>query len=205
MIGQALFREAWRPIVKANPTIVAAGASPEIERVVSMLVERFQDGTISTSYETLHGCNDLEPREWRQSAVRNIFASGKTFVNLPLLGSDLRPTGKGTARCERRVFVRKNEVDELVKTLAEEPTTAAQAEPPPAEKPAKRRGPKRGSIDRFGEADRALFSEITALIKTQNITAGEAARLLGGKIKVRGTLDTGIRRLAIRYRKEVEN
>jgi hypothetical protein len=70
----------------------------------------------------------------------------------------------------------------------------------------KRRGPKPRTIDRFGEDDRALFSDITNLKETKNLTAQEAARELGnlGKVKKRGGLDSAVLRLARRYREEVE-
>jgi hypothetical protein len=70
----------------------------------------------------------------------------------------------------------------------------------------KRRGPKPGTIDRFGEADRALFSDLTNLKEAKNLTAQEAAKELGnlGKVKKRGSLDSAVLRLARRYRKEVE-
>jgi hypothetical protein len=85
----------------------------------------------------------------------------------------------------------------------------------PSDKPAvahsasstsKRRGPEPGAIDRFCQADRALFSDITNIKETKNLTAQEVARELGnlGKVKGRGSLESSMLRLARRYRKEVE-
>jgi hypothetical protein len=110
----------------------------------------------------------------------------------------------------------------------ESPTTPAlPAGPPPSEtqsneqtpanqalgdflsraKRVKRRGPKRGTVDRYGKDDRALFEQMTKLIETENLTRREAAKRLDdlGKIKGRGVADSRIRRLANRYRDEIEN
>jgi hypothetical protein len=76
-------------------------------------------------------------------------------------------------------------------------------QPPAPEKSGKRRrrpGPRPGAINRFAGADRALFPEMTKLIKQQHISPREAAQRLSDKIKGRGTIDSRIRRLATRYR-----
>jgi hypothetical protein len=79
------------------------------------------------------------------------------------------------------------------------------SEPAAARKRAKPRGPKPGTIDRYGKDDRALFKQMSALIKNENLTFREAAKRLCDKIKGRGTPESRIRRLADRYRNEVEN
>jgi len=86
-------------------------------------------------------------------------------------------------------------------------TAAAASEPAVARKRGKRRGPEPGAIDRFGEADRKLFSEMTAFITTENLTPREAARRLLPKIagQTRSSEESRIRRLADRYRDEVEH
>jgi hypothetical protein len=90
-------------------------------------------------------------------------------------------------------------------TPAIEPTPPAKPkQPAPAEKPTRTRGPAPGTIARFALADRALFPEMTLLIEQQHITAGEAARILFGKIAGRGTVDSKARRMAESYRTEVE-
>jgi hypothetical protein len=82
------------------------------------------------------------------------------------------------------------------------PTTAAPplatASPPRAAK-----GPVRGEIDRFGDADRVLFPEIERLMKSQRLTSTEAVRQIPkDKLAGRGTLDSRIRRVSDRFRRE---
>jgi hypothetical protein len=76
-----------------------------------------------------------------------------------------------------------------------------QSEPPAPKRRTRRRGP-----DRFGESDRTLFPQMTELMKTEHLSAEEAAGRLGdlGKIKGRGGPYSRKRRLARRYREEVE-
>ena len=65
------------------------------------------------------------------------------------------------------------------------------------------KGPLRGKIDRFGDADRALFSEIERLMKSQHCTITEAVRQIPeNKLAGRGTLDSRIRRVSDRFRNE---
>jgi hypothetical protein len=76
------------------------------------------------------------------------------------------------------------------------PMTAA---PPPRAA----KGPVRGEIDRFGDADRALFPEIKRLMKSQRLTSTEAVRQIpDDKLAGRGTLDSRIRRVSDRFRRE---
>ena len=84
------------------------------------------------------------------------------------------------------------------------PPEPVPSEPVAARKRARRRGPKPGTIDRYGKDDRALFKQMSALIKNENFTPREAARRLCDKIKGRGTSDSRIRRLTKRYQREVE-
>jgi hypothetical protein len=76
------------------------------------------------------------------------------------------------------------------------PTAAA---PPPRAA----KGPVRGEIDRFGDADRALFPEIERRMKSQRLTSTEAVRQIPeDKLAGRGTLDSRIRRVSDRFRRE---
>jgi hypothetical protein len=76
--------------------------------------------------------------------------------------------------------------------------------PPPAEpvadrKRKKRRGPEPGANDRFG--DRALFPQLTKLMKKEHLSARQAATQLAnaGKVGGTGTVESRARRLAERY------
>jgi hypothetical protein len=65
------------------------------------------------------------------------------------------------------------------------------------------KGPLRGKIDRFGDADRALFPKIERLMKSQHCTITEAVRRIPeNKLAGRGTLDSRIRRVSDRFRNE---
>ena len=76
------------------------------------------------------------------------------------------------------------------------PMTAA---PPPGAA----KGPVRGEIDRFGDADRALFPEIERLMKSQHLTSTEAVQQIPeDKLAGRGTLDSRIRRVSDRFRRK---
>jgi hypothetical protein len=69
----------------------------------------------------------------------------------------------------------------------------------------RRRGPEPGKVDRFGEADRALYPELRELIPVAGSVEGAALELARDK-KVAGlgtsTPESRARRLARRYRKE---
>jgi hypothetical protein len=67
----------------------------------------------------------------------------------------------------------------------------------------KRRGPKPGTNDRFG--DRALFGQLTRLMKQQHLSHRQAALKLAKANKVAGTgdIESRARRLAERYQREV--
>lgn len=67
--------------------------------------------------------------------------------------------------------------------------------------PQGKRGPKRGSLDRYGDSDRALFPKIEELIRTERVSANAAARWLAKKEQVDGVGDPASRakRLATRY------
>jgi hypothetical protein len=112
---------------------------------------------------------------------------------------------------------------EMVESLAEQailaPASPASAETPnpsesltiPTATPAgmdalrrTRRGPQRGTVDRFGEADRALFPEIIRLVDEDHKSVHAAALELAsaGKIKGAGTENSLAQRLAKRFRNE---
>jgi hypothetical protein len=72
-----------------------------------------------------------------------------------------------------------------------------------ASRPRAAKGPVRGEIDRFGDADRALFPEIERLMQSQHLTSTEAVQQIPeDKLAGRGTLDSRIRRVSDRFRRE---
>ena len=76
--------------------------------------------------------------------------------------------------------------------------------PPVVEPPRKRRGPKPGTVDRFGEDDRKCYPELKGLIKIKGSVAAAARELADvGKVAGTGTQENRARRLAARYRREI--
>jgi hypothetical protein len=67
-----------------------------------------------------------------------------------------------------------------------------------------RRGPQRGTVDRFGEADRVLFPEMNRLVDEDHKSVHAAALELAsaGKIKGVGTEKSRAQRLAKRFRED---
>jgi hypothetical protein len=82
--------------------------------------------------------------------------------------------------------------------------TALQA-PSAAKHP--RRGPAPGSVDRYGDSDRALYSEIDQIKREKQKSTYAAALELAyeGKVAGKGTKDNCARRLASRYSKDLRN
>jgi hypothetical protein len=74
------------------------------------------------------------------------------------------------------------------------------------EAPRLRKGPKPGTVDRYGQSDRALYEDMKRLIDEERISATAAARVLAeeGKIEGGGSPESLARRLARRYRAERE-
>jgi hypothetical protein len=66
-----------------------------------------------------------------------------------------------------------------------------------------RRGPERGKVSRYGDADKFLFREIDRIVKNESKSITEAVRNLEdeGKIKGHGTPESKVRRVSRRFRK----
>jgi hypothetical protein len=58
--------------------------------------------------------------------------------------------------------------------------------PPPVPPAAPRPGPRPGTLDRYSSADRALYPEVSALMRERKISPHEAARELVRRGKVAG-------------------
>jgi hypothetical protein len=67
-----------------------------------------------------------------------------------------------------------------------------------AEAPRRRKGPKPGTVDRYGHSDRTLYEDMRRLMSEGYISATAAARYLAenGKIEGSGTSESLARRLA---------
>jgi hypothetical protein len=63
----------------------------------------------------------------------------------------------------------------------------------------RRRGPEPGSVDRFGESDRALFPELERVMRDHRMSANAAARELASRIEGAGAEASKAKRLASRY------
>jgi hypothetical protein len=68
-----------------------------------------------------------------------------------------------------------------------------------AEQP--RRGPKPGTVDRFGESDQALFPEMERIMREDHKSVHAAALELASRIEGAGTEASRAKRLASRYRR----
>ena len=158
---------------------------------------------------------DFSPERVERKSLARPKVILDVFGDLAILPRHLLQNYKGPHWCSIKVdsaAVKSAFPRPLIARIEPEPAPAPPAEPPPEpkqpapKKAAKRRrrpGPRSGTIDRFAEADRALFPKMTELIKQRHITEGEAARILSDKIEGRGDGDSKIRRLAKRYREEV--
>jgi hypothetical protein len=85
--------------------------------------------------------------------------------------------------------------------------TADAVTPGPAEmspRPKRRRGPTPGALDRYGESDRALYSELERISHEEKTSITDAAQRLAdsGKVSGTGTPKSRAKRLAERYRLE---
>jgi hypothetical protein len=195
MIGAAKLGEQWRPPPQLTEETAFGAAeidrawigSEEFLTISRLVADQCAAGALMAVRHDGGEVVAMDATEWLLEYSREgdaCFRTGHIFLPNKALP----------------MFVRKRDVDALVATLSAPPE-----EQPAPKRPDRRRGPAPGATDRFGEADRALFPEMTKLIKQRHLSPGEAARLMSDKIEGRGTSDSRIRRVADRYRKEVKN
>jgi hypothetical protein len=139
---------------------------------------------------------------WKDSAYLWVETdvSGADYVRVHYTEYDPSlPAEPGKFFVRKRDFER--ELERLYPTILYPTAVApplATASPPRAVK-----GPVPGEIDRFADADRALFPEIKRLMLSQRLTCTEAVRQIPeGKLAGRGTSDSRIRRVSARFRRE---
>jgi hypothetical protein len=127
----------------------------------------------------------IEPLAWYRA---KIFSDGgvEFCSDNALLESRLKTIGLGSIR--DRVEVNNSEMMRYF--------------PEPAEK--RRRGPKPGTVDRYGEADGGLFGDIEEIMKKENNSVEAAAKMLADANRIVGTgsPDSRATRLAKRYRQD---
>lgn len=82
---------------------------------------------------------------------------------------------------------RKVKIDGTVKGL---PQANSAATPPgfiSVVRSSRRKGPMPGKVDRYSEADRALYGQLEQVMKDEHLSASAAARRLADDAKVAGT------------------
>jgi hypothetical protein len=154
---------------------------------------------------------DLDRHQaWNVATWRRLFDEGIIDAEWPV------PRSRRTTWERCRIFGIRQNLDSFLGAPASPPATPV-AEPPiaepvpaahepvAAEGPTKRRGPKPGANDRFG--DHALFPQLIRLMKKGHLSDRQAALQLAkaGKVAGTGSIDSRARRLAERYRNRPKN
>jgi hypothetical protein len=137
------------------------------------------------------------------------FEEGRWFIWKADLEREY-PTTTSPAAADRQSPAAGAEPSQSLQAARQPPQPSPAAPPdesaPSSSKPAtaKKRGKRRGP-DRFSAADRALFPDMSDLMKNEALSPQEAAQRLGdgGKLKGRGSLNSRVLRLARSYRKEI--
>jgi hypothetical protein len=203
-------QRGWCPLSECLRYVAAASgkpedAWPEVKNAIS-------DGELrarGTYFEIDH--QPLQP-EWMRIVMWDDANDDAIFFREEK-GSDLVPPQRVpghitnvevcTADIERRW--RSNAKEAAMSSLADmELIAVAGAKPAPRSIDGARRGtrgPKRGSLDRYGEADRSLFPKIEEIMKTEKLSAHAVAHRLAenGKVAGTGTPKSRAKRLAALY------
>ena len=122
MVGRKLSGSKWRPIDELAADVIPAKLNPEVDRVIAAIAEQCELGKIAVVYRSITGFEALDMTVWRAPAWRDYFSTGMIELDLPLLDDKLRPNKEGlTAKCQRDVFVRKENLDQFVAGLPRPP------------------------------------------------------------------------------------
>jgi hypothetical protein len=116
MVGQKVNGADWRGLDEVEKADV--WLDPQIGAVITMLAEACERGEIAATYEAPGPPEPLPRREWQSPYWRSFFTTGRVTLDLPLLGINGQPAGRGTARCPRNVFVRRDDLECFVGKLA---------------------------------------------------------------------------------------
>jgi hypothetical protein len=126
LVGLCVEGSDWRRLDEVDADNVAYDDSnvmgyyvdPRVDGVIEKLAKACERGEIVAAYRSVTGAGDDLPRaKWHSPAWRTYFATGMIDLDLPLLGDGNRPTGTGTARCAREVFLRRDDLDRFIAKL----------------------------------------------------------------------------------------
>jgi hypothetical protein len=173
-VGRAAHGTEWRPIC-CQDWLKYLVDTNLVGDVIEIVAEGCEAGKLAATYPTVHGgVDDLDRSEWRKTRWRNYFFFGTIDLDLPLVDASGRPNQFGrTARCTRKIFIRKDSLDEFIKSRA----------PTQDFKPAKRY-----------PGDVALIEEGRRMM-AKGMQKRAVARALATRAEGGGTLDSKIDRL----------
>jgi hypothetical protein len=158
-------------------------------RVWEWALAAILDGTL------VYGLSDFDKQTWRpdSSLYKDLADMVRVKIRgvLPFLKYDWDPCAMWASL--RRLRIAPAVFDEwLERQLPGRPKQ---------DRPRGSRGPQKGTLNRYSDADRALFSEMEQLIRKQRSVHAAALHLaLEGNVAGTGTLDSRARRLAKAYR-----
>jgi hypothetical protein len=164
--------------------------------------------TLSTPYETI---NPVEFSDLKLAGMRAEDASGNVvYIKMQLSGSDLM---RAQQELRAPYYIARQAALAPDERVVPPETGAPDSQPPsatpgpvaPAAAMKRRRGPAKNSIDRYGEADRALYQELNRIAREDHVSLTAAAlELANGKIENKVILGHGAplsraKRLVARY------
>jgi hypothetical protein len=142
-VGYRVYGPDWRPANDWPPpnTWRRKGSDSEIrwsypfnrecKDIIKRVAEWCASGEIAAVYRNAitGDVENLDRDRWQRPQWRNYFFDGTIDLDLPLV-HDLRPNAEGyTARCPREIFVREQDINQLVKALPTPQKSAAGAKP----------------------------------------------------------------------------
>jgi hypothetical protein len=120
-VGRAVLGTSWQYAISFNFDADQAGV--DHERVITMIAEGCEVGTIEAAYQSLTGAEKLDRRVWQMPQWRNYFTTGRIDLVLPLRDENWRPVQDGrTSRCTFEVFVRRDSLDRFIKNRTTPPS-----------------------------------------------------------------------------------
>ncbi len=148
-VGRRMRGTDWTPICCQSWLNYQVGANlGAVENVIEAIAKACEAGTLAAAFQHLFkGVDELDRSVWRKLHWHNFFATGTTVVDQPrLLNSEPHPSGE-MLPCERKIFVRRDSLDEFIKSL------------PSITTPGRRGRPAAADWDAFGLALRKQIEE----------------------------------------------